>query len=230
MKYRCLVASLCALGSPLTARAHWLDQYLQATTITIGDARIVAQLRMTPGVTIVPEVLARIDKNGDGTYSTDEQRAYAVGVLHDVTLHVDGSPLSVEVLAVNFANIAEFQAGRGVIAINFAAQIPLGGVERQFTYVNRYEPSRSVYLANTLVPTDSTVSVTAQQRSSDQSRYGVRFTHTLGNANVASAERATGPVVWLGVGVLVFAMLFALRLARLGYTVRRRLQPPAPTP
>jgi hypothetical protein len=46
-------ASLCSLfGFSNTAGAHRLDEYLQATRISIGANRIVLQMDLTPGMEV----------------------------------------------------------------------------------------------------------------------------------------------------------------------------------
>src|SRR5262249_5569526 len=79
---------LLAIGAP--AFPHRLDEYLQATTISVEKDRVRAEVRLTPGVAVLPVVLARVDRDGDGVLSTVEQRAYAQRVLRDLSLAVDG--------------------------------------------------------------------------------------------------------------------------------------------
>ena len=81
----------CALAS--TGTAHRLDEYLQATTISVERDRVQAQIRLTPGVAVFPSVLAGIDTNADQVVSESEQRAYAEAVLRDLSFTVDGTPL-----------------------------------------------------------------------------------------------------------------------------------------
>ena len=52
------VGILLFVGAP--ASAHRLDEYLQATTISVEKDRVQAQIRLTPGVTVLPLVLAKI--------------------------------------------------------------------------------------------------------------------------------------------------------------------------
>ena len=87
------VAATLLFATP--ARAHWLDQYLQATTILVGKDRVHAQLRLTPGVAIFSRVIADIDANADGVLSADEQHAYAERVLRDITVRIDGADVPV---------------------------------------------------------------------------------------------------------------------------------------
>ena len=65
-------AILLSIGAP--APAHRLDEYLQATLISVEQNRVHAQIRLTPGVAVFPFVLAIIDTNADGVISESEQR------------------------------------------------------------------------------------------------------------------------------------------------------------
>ena len=69
------------------------------------------ELRLTPGVKVLPRVLAAIDTNGDGVISTDEQRAYAERVRGDLSLTVDGTRLSLRLVTLGFPSIDEMNGG-----------------------------------------------------------------------------------------------------------------------
>ena len=53
--------------------AHRLDEYLQATVISLEKDRVEASLRLTPGVAVSAAVLAAVDDNSDGTIIDGEQ-------------------------------------------------------------------------------------------------------------------------------------------------------------
>jgi hypothetical protein len=61
MKTRLAAAAaiLLSIGTPATA--HRLDEYLQATLISVEQNRVHAQIRLTPGVAVFPIVLSLID-------------------------------------------------------------------------------------------------------------------------------------------------------------------------
>ena len=82
-------ALLVLLSGPTAA--HRLDEYLQATVISLEKDRVEASLRLTPGVAVSATVLAAVDANSDGAINDGEQRAYAQRVLHDLSLTVDGT-------------------------------------------------------------------------------------------------------------------------------------------
>ena len=63
-----LVAVLMvSLAEPVLA--HRIDEYLQATTISLEQERIGVEIRLTPGVEVFRAVFAKIDTDGDGSIS-----------------------------------------------------------------------------------------------------------------------------------------------------------------
>jgi len=128
MKMRLAAAGAILLFVGTPAFAHRLDEYLQATTISVEKDRVQAQIRMTPGVAVFPVVLAHIDTDADGVISEAEQRAYAEGVLGDLSLTIDGDRLQLRLVSSKFANIEEMKEGRGEIQLEFDADVPGGGL------------------------------------------------------------------------------------------------------
>ncbi|MEP7345689.1 MAG: hypothetical protein ABI877_10495, partial [Gemmatimonadaceae bacterium] len=88
-------AAILLLGAT-PADAHRLDEYLQATTISVGKDRVRAQIRLTRGVAVFPGVLADIDTDADGVISYAERRAYAKQVFRDLSLAIDGTRLTLQ--------------------------------------------------------------------------------------------------------------------------------------
>src|SRR5437868_841861 len=97
------VAILLSIGTP--AKAHRLDEYLQATLISVEKNRVQAQVRLTPGVAVFPIVLAIIDTNADGVISESEQQVYAERVLWDLSVTVDGDRLRPKLVSAKFPMI-----------------------------------------------------------------------------------------------------------------------------
>ena len=75
---------------PSAALAHRLDEYLQATLVTVEPGAIRLQINLTPGVAVAQKVLAHIDLNRDGVISTNEAATYAQSLGRDLTLRLDG--------------------------------------------------------------------------------------------------------------------------------------------
>jgi hypothetical protein len=61
---------LCAKG----AFAHRIDEYLQATILSLEAHRVQASMRLIPGMLVSPSVIAAIDSDGDGAFSESEER------------------------------------------------------------------------------------------------------------------------------------------------------------
>ena len=165
---------LLSLGRPATA--HRLDEYLQATVISVETGRVEAQMRLTPGVAVSPIVLAGIDTNADGVLSGTEQQAYAEQVLRDLSLTVDGDRLSLQLLSVNFPAPADMKDGIGAIQIQFGANLPRGHGNRRLAFDNHHLSAIAAYMVNCLVPRDPNTRVVAQQRNEQQSFYQLDYT------------------------------------------------------
>lgn len=85
MKANLAAAVAIVLSLRVPASAHRLDEYLQATILSVEKDRIQAFMRLVPGVAVSSAVLAIIDTNGDGVISDSERHAYAERVLQAST-------------------------------------------------------------------------------------------------------------------------------------------------
>jgi hypothetical protein len=130
-------AILLSLGTP--ASAHRLDEYLQATLISVEKDHVQAFLRLAPGVAVAPMVIWTIDTNGDGILSEAEQRTYAQRVLHDLALSEDGHRLAPRLVSVNFPTTAAMKGGLGEIQIEITADLPSGGANRKLILENHHQ-------------------------------------------------------------------------------------------
>jgi hydrogenase/urease accessory protein HupE len=155
--------------------AHRLDEYLQATTFAVEEGRAAVQMRLTPGVQVLGNVLAAIDSNGDGALSAAEELGYADRVRRDLSLTVDGRRLRLRLVSAWFPRLEEMKQGLGDILLNFEADVPPGGPSRRLIFENHHESAISVYLVNCLVPDDPTIRVSAQSRNYNQSFYQLDF-------------------------------------------------------
>lgn len=166
-------AILLLVGTP--AAAHRLDEYLQATTLSVEKDRVQAQIRLTPGVAVLPIVLANIDTDADGVISEAEQRAYAERVLRDLSLTMDGDPLRLRLTSFKFAKIEEMKEGLGEIQLEVSADVPRGGTNRKLIFENQHESPIAAYLVNSLVPRDSDIRIAEQNRNYQQSFYQLNY-------------------------------------------------------
>ncbi len=175
-----LMALLLLAFGAACASAHRLDEYLQATTISLEKDQVRAQIRMTPGVAVLPPILAAIDANGDGAISTGEQRAYAARVLGDLSLAVDGEHLQLRLVSLQFPALDAMREGLGEIRIDVAADLHGGGRERALVLENHHQRQFSVYLVNCLTPQDPDIRVAAQSRNYEQSLYRLDYSQAGG--------------------------------------------------
>jgi hypothetical protein len=164
-----LAVLMTTIAVPAPAMAHRLDEYLQATRVSIGIDRVVLEIDLTPGASLAADAFARVDTNGDGTVSPSERTAYAQAVLDAVLLTADGRPTAVSLLESHFPDLEAMAAGTGTIRLQAAATIPATRSGRHIlTYLNGYLPGTSVYLANALVPDDGRITIAAQRRDPAQ--------------------------------------------------------------
>ena len=215
MKMRLAAAGLVFLSFGTPASAHRLDEYLQATTISLEKNRVLAQIRLTPGVAVLPLVMAAIDTNGDGVISSREQRAYSERVLGDLSLAIDGDRLKLQLISTNFPKTDAMKEGLGEIQIDFAADLPRDNPERKLVFENRHLRPIAAYLVNCLVPRDPDIRVTAQNRNYEQSLY--RLDYMQGGFRSRPVSLAWWPA---GSGWLAF--LTIVLLARLAVEWRKR--------
>jgi HupE / UreJ protein len=176
------------LWAATTAFAHRLDEYLQATTFAVEGNQVAVQMRLTPGVEVLGQVLAAIDTNVDGVISEAEQQGYAQRVRRDLSLTIDDHPLQLRLVSFTFPKLEEMKEGLGDILLDFEADVPHGDTNRRLTFENHHQSAISVYLVNCLLPSDPNIRVTAQDRNCDQSFYQLNYAQ----AGVRSPPPSTG--------------------------------------
>ena len=219
MKMSLATASLILLSLGTPASAHRLDEYLQATTISLEQNRVQAQIRLTPGVAVLPIVMATIDTDGDGVISAGEQRAYSEQVLGDLSLAVDGDRLKLQLISTNFPATDAIKEGLGEIQIDFAADVPRGNPERKLVFENRHQRRIAAYLVNCLVPQDANIRVTAQNRNYEQSLYRLDYLQGGSPSRPLSLDWWPHGSGWLASAAIVL-------LARLAVVWRKRRASP----
>jgi hypothetical protein len=166
-------------------------------------------MRLTPGVAVFATVLGTIDTDYDGIISEREGRAYAEGVLRDLSLTVDGRGLPLHLVSTRIPEIQHMREGLGEIHIEFTADVPGAGGRRKLVFENRHQSATGAYLVNCLVPRDPDIRIIAQNRNYQQSVYQLEY----------EQARAVRPVGGALVGIIAL-VLFA-RLAMLS-----RREPP----
>jgi hypothetical protein len=205
---------LLLVGTP--ASAHRLDEYLQATTISLEKDLVQAQIRLTPGVAVFAKVLSNIDTDADGVISEAEQRAYAERVLGDLSLTIDGDRLRLGLVSMKFAKIEDMKEGVGEIQLEFAADVSSGGPNRRLIFENKHQSRIAAYLVNCLVPSDPDIRITAQDRNYQQSFYQVDYVQGDGRAGRQSSAWWSSSWGWTAAAALFLfaAFTFVWRRAR----------------
>jgi hypothetical protein len=198
MKKRLAAVAAILLSLAARASAHRLDEYLQATLISVEKNHVQMFMRLIPGVAVSSTVIASIDTNADGVLSETEKRAYAERVLRDLSLTVDGNRVQPRLASVDFPGIAEMKEGLGEIQIEFTADLPGGGPNRRLVLENHHQSQIAAYLVNCLVPRDGNIRVVAQDRNEQQSFYQLDYVQAGGHSDPVYLESRSGVPRWVG--------------------------------
>lgn len=209
MKTRLASAGAILLLVGTSASAHRLDEYLQATIISVEKDRVQVEIRLTPGVAVFPTVLANIDTDADGIISEAEQRAYGERVLSDLSLAIDGDRLQLRLVSLKFANIQEMREGRGEIQLEFDADVSSRGPNRRLIFENQHQSRIAAYLVNCLVPRDPGIRITAQNRNYEQSFYELDYMQADVRSGPQSSAWWSISWGWLGAAALLLFAGFA---------------------
>jgi hypothetical protein len=202
------MSALLALSLVGGVEAHRLDEYLQATLIGVTRDGVDLEIRLTPGVSMLPVLMAAIDQDRDGRISPEEARAYVTRVAREVELRVDGVRAPLSLIESSFPTLASMREGLGTIEIKLRAA--RGGHALRFE--NRHLPQVSAYLVNCLVAPSDGLVVGRQTR--DEAQRSIEFEYSFGAVSGSRvAWSAMGPL-W-GIG-----MLLAMRMAVLFYRAR----------
>ncbi len=197
------------MGTP--ASAHRVDEYLQATLISVEKDHVEVFLRLTPGIAVSSVVLAGIDSNADGVISETEKRVYAERVLGDLSLTVDGHGLIPRLVSVQSPEIEEMKEGLGEIQIAFTAALPNGGRNRRLVFENHHQQQIASYQVNCLTPRDRNIRVNAQTRNEDQSFYQLDYVQATEFSEPAELKWWPGVRGWPVAGALsLFAAVIFL--------------------
>jgi hypothetical protein len=213
---RTLLCTL-VLVTAAPAGAHRLDEYLQATTIALEKTRVEADIRLVPGVDVFPLVFAEIDRDADGVVSSAEQRAYAQRVCDDLSLKVDGIPMTLRLVSSAISPKVLLQDGRGEIRVQVEADVPGSAARRRLDFENRHQTRIGAYLVNVLVPADPEMQVTAQHRNYDQSSFQLDYT----DASALSFASWVEAWSWIDIALAVLTLGLIVSAWRVTAKARR---------
>ena len=197
-----LAGILVLLGAP--AFAHRLDEYLQATLISVEKDHIQGFMRLVPGEAVSSTVIAMIDTNG---------RAYANRVLQDLSLKIDGNRLTPRLVSIDVPPTWKMKEGLGEIQLEFSADLPPGPRSRRLVFENHHESRIAAYLVNCLVPRDPNIRIVAQNRNETQSYYQLDFVQAGAPSDSLSLTWWPATREWLGTAA-IFLFALAVRLRR----------------
>jgi len=208
MIVRRILVSFAALGAWLVtlqpAAAHRVDEYLQATRLSIDMQRVDLEMDLTAGVAVASEVFAWIDTNRDGEISNVEGEAYVRQILGSVVLKVDGRPVPITLVEVSFPQFRDMRLGVGTIRLRATAKVAAATTagRHQVSFLNTHRTESSVYLVNALVPVNPRIQLADQRR--DRAQLGLTLDYTV----MAQASSVRTLVLLTG---LVMATCLALR-------------------
>ena len=204
------VGALLALSLTEGAAAHRLDEYLQATLIGVTRDGTDIEIQLTPGVAMLPVLMAVIDQDRDGRISSGEERAYVGRVAREVELRVDGVPAPLLFVESNFPSLDAMREGLGTIVIKL--RTARSGHELRFQ--NRHLPQVSAYLVNCLAAPSDGLVVGRQER--DEAQRSIEFEYSFGAGTVAGPRAA-----WIALGPLWPAAIGMLLVARMAVLIYR---------
>ncbi|GAA3767013.1 HupE/UreJ family protein [Terriglobus aquaticus] len=187
------VAALCSLLVGGTAWAHRIDEYLQATIVSLQLNQMHASMRLIPGVMVAPSVIAMIDTNHDGVFSEKEKRAYADRVLGDLSLSIDGQGVKPRLDSWVIPEAPQLHDGLGEIRLEYHVDLTSStATDRTLVLTNRHLNESSVYLMNVEVPQERTLRIVDQERNPRQSVYELHFQQMgrVGQSSTRSGIRA----------------------------------------
>jgi len=157
--------------------AHRTEDYLQAARIGVEPDRVQVTLDLTPGTGVAESFIAAIDREGDGSLSAEEQRAYAGQMVSALQVELDGLSLRTRIRASSFPEATAVRRGEGTIRLEIEAAVPdTSPGSHRLVFRNAHLAGHSAYVANALVPESDRVAVTAQRRDRDQSELAIEYT------------------------------------------------------
>jgi hypothetical protein len=182
--------------------AHRLDEYLQATRVSIGRAELNLELDLTPGASIASAIAGTLDVDADGAVSPVEAEAYGRAVLSDLVVKGDERPIAMTLARIEIPTIDEMRDGLGTIRLQASGTLPDVRGRHSLSIFNKHKPEASVYMVNALVPGDRDVNLGSQSRDPRQQEYRLEYT---------VSPRWITQTFWLALGVAGLALVVVAR-------------------
>ena len=204
-----------ALAAPLGA--HRLDEYLQATLISLREDGVTLEVNLTPGVAVFEAIRVLIDTDRDGNFSALEQRSYANRVLGDLTLEMDRHSQHLAIVETQFPSVEDMRAGLGTVRLILRSELEaLSPGRHQLHFRNRHQTGVGAYLVNALVPPRG-IQIELQSRDNQQTE--IRIDYLLTAQPKESSDNPANPR-WVAVAGLSLLALLGTLLQR--YSCARR--------
>jgi hypothetical protein len=159
------------------ASAHRLDQYLQATRLSLAQNQVGVEIDLTPGVDVAPMIFSLINTDHDGRISASEGEKYAKQVVQETILEIDGHRTRLDLLRYEFPSFQEMNTGEGMIRIYARASWVGTAGQHRLVFQNNHKPDIGVYLVNALRPGTPNIEITEQHR--DPLQRGVNLAFVL---------------------------------------------------
>jgi hypothetical protein len=193
------------LTHPVKATAHRLDEYLQATRLSVERDRVELEIDLTAGMNVASQIFALMDTDHDGQISPAEGEAYAQSVLSSIAVSIDGRAAPVRLLDSHFPEFRDVSLGVGTTRLRAVAMFPPADAGRhQIYYRNTHQSEIGAYLVNALVPTNKEIQINEQRR--DYLQHELTIEYRVGSASAWSS------LWWLLAGLAMACALAATRL------------------
>jgi hypothetical protein len=200
---RLACAAMLGLTLTRTADAHRLDEYLQASRISIESGRIAVEINLTAGAAVADGVISKIDRDEDGEFSPAETAAYASDVVRSLSLQVDGVEQSLVLERNRFSSPAEMRQGLGTIRLSAGAKPTLVVGPHRLVFRNTHRSDIGAYLVNALVPSDERIRIHGQSRDFLQREYAVDY--AVASPGVSTRAASVTSVAGLALAALCYA-------------------------
>ena len=172
MNVRRLFVSFAVLGvwlaTPAPAGAHRLDEYLQATRLSIDLERVGLEIDLTAGVAVAPRSLPGLIRTATVRSPTLRAKPMRDRCSALSCCQSTSRPVPITLIEIRFPQFREMSLGVGTIQVRATAKVSATGAGRhQVSYLNTHRSESSVYLVNALVPADPRIQT---RRSAARSR------------------------------------------------------------
>ena len=157
------IAAAALALTPPAARAHPLDEVVQAAYVTLAPGEVQLDLEIQPGSLVAGGIARSVDANGDGRISDAEARAYGERVLQASSLTVDGRVLPLRLSGVKAPSYANLAQG-DILHVYAVASTRMRPGPAALRYANRYAPVKSQCQANVFLSTGGGWSFTVDRQ------------------------------------------------------------------